>query len=65
MTKVRCSSCGALIVELPRYLDGAVKIKCQECFGVAPQDASPEIDELLNRRHRHDLSRYGELGEMA
>ena len=62
-TRVRCVSCGAVIVELPRYLERAVKMKCQKCFGVAPQDSSPEVDELMNRRFRYDLSRYGELGE--
>ena len=61
--KVRCSSCGALIGELPRYLERSVKIKCHKCFGVAPQDSSPEVDQLLDRRYRWDLSRYGELGE--
>jgi len=63
--KVRCSSCGALIAELPRYLERSVKIKCHKCFGVAPQDSSPEVNDLLDRRFRYDLSRYGELGEAA
>ena len=60
---MRCVSCGAVIVELPRYLERSVKIKCHKCFGVAPQDSSPDIDELLNRSYRRDLRRYGELGE--
>jgi len=63
MIKMRCVSCGAVIVELPRYLERSVKIKCHKCFGVAPQDSSPDIDELLNRSYRRDLRRYGELGE--
>ena len=60
---MRCTSCGAVIVQLPRYLERAVKIKCHKCFGAAPRDASPQVEELINRRFRHDLSRYGELGE--
>jgi hypothetical protein len=62
---VRCSSCGALIVEIPRYLERSVKVKCHKCFGVAPQDSSPDIDELLNRGYHHDLRRLGEAGEAA
>jgi len=62
---VRCANCGARIVELPRYLERSVKIKCHNCFGAAPQDSSPGIDELLNRGYRRDLQRLGEATEGA
>ncbi|HUT73857.1 MAG TPA: hypothetical protein VM221_03345 [Armatimonadota bacterium] len=42
-----------------------MKIKCHNCFGAAPQDSSPGIDELLNRGYRRDLQRLGEATEGA
>lgn len=62
---MRCSNCGAPIAELPRYLERSVKIKCHKCFGVAPQESSPGIDDLLQRRFRPDVRHLDELGEAA
>lgn len=32
-----CSSCGKPIENFPDFLEGAVTVKCRDCFGTAPK----------------------------